>query len=143
MDHIFCDGARENRSGVVDFSGNVLTTTVGTLSAVAANVDTPMFTLTKTGATAGRYKVQLIDSRGAACVALKLVRWTFGLIGTTTAAYTAAKGLGLGLIRNNLINTLGTFEIQFQRSDTMADAEVEDAATIHLEFSVKKSSATP
>jgi hypothetical protein len=143
LDHIFCEPGRENRSGLVDYSGSVVTTTSGTLGTGAANVDTPLFTIAKVGSEAGRYRITLIDSRGNACVAPKLVRWSFGLIGTADAAYTAAKGLALGLIRNNLIASAGTFEIQFQRSDTMADAEVEDGATIHVEFTVKKSSATP
>lgn len=143
LDHIFCDGPRENRSACVEFSGRVVTTTAGALGTGAANVDTPMFTLTKVAATAGRYRIQLLDSTGTACVALKLTDWNFGLVGATTAAYPTANGLSNNIIRNDLINTAGTFEIQYQRTDSGVDAEVLDGATIMLTFQIKKGSATP
>lgn len=143
IDHWFCDPPRESRSGTVNFSGTVVTTTAGTLGTGAANVDTPFFTLTKTAAKAGRYKVQLIDSRGNPVVAPKLTKVMAWLIGDTDAAIATAKGVWMGTVRNNLLSTLGTFEIQFQRTDTGVDAEVSDAAVIGIAFSVKKSSATP
>lgn len=142
IDHIFSDPPRSNRTGEVRYSGDVLTTTNGDLSAVAANVSTPFFTLTKVGSEAGRYRVQLTDSRGNAVVAKKLTSWNFGVNGAADAAYTTAKGIK-GVIRNNTISTTGTFDIQFVRTDTAADAEVEDGATIWVEFCVKKSSAQP
>lgn len=142
IDHIFCEPPRHNRSGTVHYSGDVLTTTVGTLGVGAANVDTPFFTLSKTAAKTGRYKVQLIDSRGQPVVGRKLCEWSFGLTLAADTAYPIANGLPAG-IRNDLISTLGTFEIQFARSDTEADAEVLDGAKIWISFDVKKSSATP
>ena len=143
IDHIFCDPARMSRSGVVEYSGRVLTTTAGTLSAAAGAVDTPLFTLTKVAAKAGRYRVQLIDSRGQAVIGFKLVSWWFGLVGLSDTAYTTTNGISNQMIRNDLINTAGTLEIQYTRSDTEADAEVVDGTSIALRFAIKKSSATP
>lgn len=143
LDHIFCDGPRENRSACVEFSGRAVTTTGGTLGTGAANVDTPMFTLTKVGAKAGRYRVQLLDSTGTACVAFKLTDWNFGLIGPSDAAYTTALGVSKNMIRNDLINSAGTFEIQYQKNTDNSDAEVMDGSTIMLTFQIKKGSATP
>lgn len=143
LDHVFCDPGRSNRSAEVTFSGSVVTTTAGTLGTGAANVDTPLFSITKVAAKVGRYRIQLLSSNGNACVAPKLTSWWFGCTGAADAAYPVANGLSDNLIRNNAISTAGTFEIQFQRSDTSADAEVLDGATIFVRFAVKKGSATP
>lgn len=133
-----------NKSGIVEFEGVVTLGASGAIdSAYLAGTDTPGFTVTKTGSKAGRYDVQLVDSKGNAVVAK---HFTFGSCTVENpgadAAYTTAKG-AYAQCRNNLVNSTGAFQIQLVRTDTAADAEAMDSAKLHIRFSAKFSSATP
>ncbi len=133
--HLFRPSALSNRNKVIQFTGSVKTGATGAIS----TSDTPFFTVTKVAATTGRYLVTLIDSRGGAVTANKIVSMDATVETTAvSAAYTAAKAID-AVIRNNTISTTGTFQVQFIQT-TNADAEVEDNATFHLDFSVKFSS---
>lgn len=140
MDSWFRDPARNNRSGMVQFSGII---TLGAGGAIATGgADTPGFSFTKVGAKVGRYLVQILDSKLQACGCIK-----FAKIGATVetasadAAYTVTKG-AYAIIRNRSPST-GTFQVQLIRTDSAADAEAEDSAVLHVWFSAKRSSAVP
>lgn len=149
MENWFREPARENKSGRVNFSGFFLTSTNGAL--VPASTDAPGFTLTKVGATAGRYTVQLVNSKGEPVVVSPTpnTKATTGLLSfketlIAAAGLTTTRGLK-AYIRGGIatLATAGTFIVQFVRPDTGADAEVDDGAAFLLEFSVKRSSAVP
>lgn len=149
MENWFRDPARENKSGRVNFSGYFLTTTSGALD--STKTDAPGFTLTKVGATAGRYTLQLVNSKGEPVVVSPTpnTKATAGLLGfgatvIPTAGLTTTKGL-VAYIRAGVatLASAGTFIIQFVRPDTGADAEVDDGAGFIVEFSIKRSSAVP
>lgn len=112
---------------LVTLVGTLVTTTSGTIG----SSDCDGFSIAKTGSEAGRYTVTLGDKyaklRGVSC-AVK---------GAADAAYTTAKGIWMGLIRNNAVATSKTFDIQFQRTDTGADAELEDAAEVFITIFLK------
>ncbi len=133
------DPARRNRSGSVQYEGQV---NLGAGGAISSR-DTPGFTVTKTAAKVGRYDVQLVNPDGTAVVALQLTSFKGVVWGAAAdAAYTALKALGF-YIRNNTMSTTGSFQIQLFRTDTFADAEAEDNAKLLVEFGVKLSSASP
>jgi hypothetical protein len=150
MENWFREGARENKSGRVNFSGYFVTSTSGAL--VAASTDAPGFTLTKVGGQAGRYTVQLVNSKGEPVVVSPTpnTKATPGLLGfgvtviTPTNSSPAANGLAAH-IRGGLatLASAGTFVIQLSRQDTGVDAEVVDGAAFIVEFSMKRSSAVP
>lgn len=146
QDHIWREPAGRNRTRDVDFRGCIPLGATGALGTGASAPNTPAFTLTKVGGKTGRYLVQLIDSRGQPIVAPSAQALVFGSAtvetATADAAYTTAKA-AYGLVRNNTVSTTGSFQIQMVRSDTVADAEVEDNGKIHLSFSVKFSSVVP
>ena len=63
--------------------------------------------------------------------------------GAADAAYAIAKGThsfprNVAVVGSASAN--GSLDIQFARSDTMADAEVEDGATIYIELTLDNSS---
>jgi len=91
------------------------------------------FSVAKTGGEVGRYTVTLND------VYNKLLGVSCNVVGATDAAYTTANGVFSGLLRNNAVATAKTFDIQMQRTDTGADAEVEDNLTLLICISVKNS----
>lgn len=139
--------ARQNKSGRADFSGFFLTSTNGTL--VAASTDAPGFTLTRTAA--GRYTVQLINSRGEPVTVGPVgpLKLTPGLLGFNVAIITPAGNIGSGRaiaarIRGALttLATAGNFVIQFDDA-TATEADVTDGSAFIVEFSVKRSSAVP
>lgn len=148
IENYFREPAHENRSGRVNMSGYFVTSTNGAL--VPASSYSPCFTLTKVGATAGRYTVQLVNSKGEPVVvspgkdtaaAPGILNFRATVI--TTGALTATRGRGAH-IRGGVatLATNGTFIIQFVQVSG-ADAEVDDGAAILLEFGIKRSSAVP
>jgi len=109
------------------------TTTVGTL-ATSPTVKYGL-KLTKTATKTGRYTVQLVDHLGNAQDSVALLNVVVSLTIADDAAATDAKGVWLGMWRDNDIGggaRDGTFEIQFQDADTEADAEVQDGAIINV-----------
>jgi hypothetical protein len=142
-DNYFREGPRSNRSGEVVISGRHLTTTSGTLSTAAGAQDAPQYTLTKVGGQAGRYTVQFVNSRGDAVTWLKLTGFKAWV--ETAGAMTSTKG-GAGAIYvrggSATISTTGAIIVQLSQVSG-ADAEIDDGATLGLEFRVKRSSANP
>jgi len=132
-----------NRVNMWLFSGTALTTTSGTLSAVAGDVDTPYMSITKVAGEAGRYRVQMIDRNNQAVGGFKLFEaFTVAVIGAADAAYTAGKALPW-FIRNKDPQG-GVFDIQFCQVNGVTDYlddELEDGASFTFSFLAKKSSA--
>lgn len=119
--------------GMVFLAGRFL---LGSSGAIGATVDSAKhcgFTLTKTATKTGRYTVALDKNYNR-------VIWADAKVwGADDAAYTTAKGLDV-LLRDDDVGqgaADGTFEIQFVRSDTGADAEVEDARTLSIMIVVR------
>jgi hypothetical protein len=111
---------------LVTLTGKFVTTTGGTIG----SSDCDGFSIAKTGSEAGRYTVTLGDKYS------KLRGVVANVKGAADAAYTTAKGLNL-MLRNDAVATSKTFDIQFVRTDTAADAELEDAAEVYLTFFLK------
>ncbi len=119
------------QKGVVFLFGTLILSTSGTIGTANTRKKSG-FTVAKTGSEAGRYTVTFDDVYQA-------LLWYDGKItGATDAAYTTAKGLGV-LVRNVNI-AAKTLDIQFVRTDTGADAEIEDSASIYLAFALSNSS---
>lgn len=139
-----------NRSGMVHLTGSFLTSTNGTIS----TQDCPGFTVTKTATKTGRYTVQLVDTDGTtAAVAtqatVSVAPWSIQsphvtvCSPTADAALTDAKGWFHAI--RDFASHNGTFKIQFftAGTDNPADAELEDGATVFIDFWVKLSTASP
>jgi hypothetical protein len=118
-------------NGVVKLYGSFVTSTSGTVASTSAKG----FTIAKTAAETGRYTLTLADSWTA------LLACSVALRGTTDAAYTSAKGL-TWFLRNVSVTTAKTLDIQFCDPDgSPADAELEDAAAVYIELTLKNTSA--
>ncbi len=118
--------------GVVKLYGSMTTTTSGTVGAQTGKG----FTITKTATKTGRYTVTLDDKYTA------LLACQVSITGTTDAAMTSAKGLASFLRNVNVGAAAPYFQIQFCDPDgSPADAELEDAAVIRVEVTLKNSSA--
>lgn len=116
------------QQGVVKLYATIVTSTSGAISSTSAKG----LSVSKVGSEAGRYRITLEDSYVALLAAQAIVT------GAADTAYTTAKG-SVAILRNvDVANK--TLDIQLVRSDTTADAEVEDAATIHVEITLKNSS---
>jgi hypothetical protein len=126
------------RRGVVHLYGRVTTSTSGTIS-TQTGAKKAGFTVAKTGSEAGRYTVTLLNPDGTAAYYQELLACDVTLIGATDAAYTTAKGINK-MLRNDAVSTAGTFDIQLQRTDTAADAEVEDSAILLIRITLSYSS---
>lgn len=113
--------------GVVSLYGRVLLGASGAISTATLPI-TQGFTIVKTAAKTGRYTVTLQDRY------FSLLGVNVTILGATDAAYTTAKGQWNGLVRNNLVSTSKTLDLQMQRTDTGADAEVEDNLTLFIEL---------
>lgn len=88
---------------------------------------------TKTATKTGRYTLQLPSKYR------RLLWVNAAVIGTDDAAYTTAKGLN-SFVRDNDVDggaADGTVEVQFNRTDTAADAEVIDSATLLFRVEVE------
>ncbi len=130
---------KANRSGVLHFFGQV---NLGATGAVSSQ-DCPRFKVTKTATKTGRYDIQLVDPDGSPVSALRLCSFNLGILtASADTAYTTAKAAGW-ILRNNSISPNGTFQLQLIRTDTNADAEAEDNATLIIEFDFKVSGALP
>ena len=116
--------------GIQRLFGNFTTSTSGTVSASSCDG----FSVAKTGSEAGRYTVTLQDGYTALYGANVSV-----ISAQADTAYTTAKGLN-SFIRNVDVVTAKTFDIQFSRTDTAADAELEDGAKVLIEIVLKNSS---
>lgn len=121
--------------GIVKLYGRVVLGATGAISTTTpAQADG--FAIIKTAAEAGRYSVTLNDPYravvGVSCI----------IVGAADAAYTTANGLWNGLIRNKAVSTTRTFDIQFQRTDTGADAEIEDNLTFYIEITLANSTTS-
>lgn len=111
--------------GLVILEGYFATITSGTIDTTSGTSYDPGFSVTKTASEAGRYTITLDR---------KSYRFAGGIatvIGADDTAYTTAKGLDV-LWRDDDIATDGTIELQFVRSDTAADAELENSAKVKL-----------
>lgn len=116
-------------NGVACLYGQVVLGSGGAISSTT----TDGFTIVKTAAKVGRYTI-------TADAYNKLLAINVSVIGATDAAYTATKGLWMGLVRNNNVSTTGTVEIQLQDPATSADAEAIDNASLLIEITLKNSS---
>lgn len=96
------------------------------------------FTVTKTASKTGRYTITL-DKNYA-----RLLWADVRIIAADDTAYTTAKGADV-LIRDDDVGRGagdGTFELQFCRSDTEADAEVEDSRDLLFMVVVRDANVT-
>lgn len=91
--------------------------------------------MAKVGSEAGRYRITLAGSYQRLLAANVVVS------GAADAAYTTAKGVQ-AIVRNvNVSNASApVLDIQLIRTDTAADAEVEDGASIFVELTLSNSS---
>lgn len=123
-------GCREG--GVVKLFGSLITTTSGTIGSTSCKG----FSIVKTGSETGRYTVTLTQGYQ------KLLSVGVTIVGTTDAAMTNAKGL-THIVRNVSVNdATPTFQIQFNDPDgSPADAELEDAAELLIEITLKNTTA--
>lgn len=116
--------------GVVKLFATIVTSTSGTISSTTATG----LTVTKVGSEAGRYRVTLDDKYTRLLAAQAIVS------GAADAAYTTAKGIQ-AIVRNVAVSAATPIlDIQLVRTDTAADAEVEDGASIYVELTLKNSS---
>ena len=116
--------------GVVKLYATITTTTSGTIGSTSA----VGLSVAKVAAEAGRYRVTLDDKYTRLLAAQAIVT------GAADAAYTTAKG-AYAIVRNVAVSAATpVLDIQFVRTDTAADAEVEDGATIYVELTLKNSS---
>jgi hypothetical protein len=113
--------------GVVKLFATVTTSTSGAIASSSALG----MTITKTASEAGRYTVTLSDKYVSLLAANALVE------GAADAAYTTAKG-SQAILRG--VDIAGkVLYVQFVRTDTGADAELEDGAKFFLELTLKNS----
>jgi hypothetical protein len=116
---------------VVKLYATIVTSTSGAV----ASVDCMGASIAKVSAEAGRYRVTLADAyqRLLACNAI--------VSGAADAAYTTANGVQ-AIVRNVAVSAATpVLDIQFVRTDTGADAEVIDGATIYAEITLSNSSS--
>ncbi len=117
-------------NGIVKLYGSFVTTTSGTVGSTACKG----FTIAKTATTTGRYTITLNDT----WVGFKNLSAV--ILGTADAAMTTGKGI-LYFIRGVDL-TAKTILLQFCSPDgSPADAELEDAAVVYIELTMKNSSA--
>lgn len=113
------------RRGRVTLFGKVV---LGAGGAISTNVDrrSAGFTVTKTATKTGRYTLTFDD------VGYHFLGMSVNIVGPDDAAMTDAKGVFLGVVRDDDLATDGTIEFQMQDADSMADAEVQDSATLYI-----------
>lgn len=116
--------------GIVTLYGSFTTSTSGTISTSSCKG----FSIAKTATKAGRYTVTLEDKYQG------LRRCEVDVVGATDAAYTTAKGL-TRFLRNVAVDSTKTMDIQFARTDTAADAELDDGATVYIAITLKNSTS--
>jgi hypothetical protein len=126
----FKDQVRTYEGGIVKLFAKVVTSTGGAIASQVAKG----LSVAKASGEAGRYTVTLSDKYSS------LSGVSVALVGATDAAYTTAAGLGW-FLRNVDVASGPTFDIQFYRTDTGADAEVIDAAEFYIEVTLKNTSS--
>lgn len=113
---------------VVKLYGSFVTSTDGTIASSYRRG----FSVAKTADEVGRYTVTLDETYER----LLAVSVSIGS-DAADAAYTTGKGLSW-VLRNVDVVTLKTLDIQFNSPDgSPADAELEDAATVYIELTLK------
>lgn len=127
----FKDEVRTYEGGIVKLFAKVVTSTGGT---IASQVSKGL-TVAKTGSEVGRYTVTLADKYSS------LVGCSVALVGAADAAYTTANGLNSFLRNVDVAGSTPSFDVQFARTDTGADAEVIDAAEFYIEVTLKNTSS--
>ncbi len=127
----FKEVAKALEAGVIKLYGKVVSTTSGTVGSST----TKGFVVTKTATKTGRYTVTLQDTYMA------LLGVSVVLVGPDDSAYTTAKGLGWFVRNVSIADATPTFDIQFYRTDTGADAEVMDSVEFYVEVTLKNSTA--
>lgn len=117
--------------GVVKLFATIVTSTSGTIS----SSDMLGGSVAKVGSEAGRYRITLSGSYQ------RLLSASVMVSGAADAAYTTAKGVQ-AIVRNVDVSNASTpvLDIQLIRTDTAADAEVEDGASIFIELTLSNSS---
>ena len=116
---------------VIKLYGKVVTGASGAISSQACKG----FSVSKTGSEVGRYTVALEDKYNA------LLSSAVSVVGQDDSAYPIANGLS-SLLRNVDVGAEApSFDVQFVRMDTAADAELEDASEFHLEITLKNTTA--
>lgn len=117
--------------GVVKLYASIVTSTSGTVS----SSDAMGMTVAKVGSEAGRYRLSLQDSYQ------RLLACNVMVSGAADAAYTTAKGIK-AIVRNVAVSSSSAplLDVQLVRTDTGADAEVEDGASIYIELVLSNSS---
>jgi hypothetical protein len=119
-------------AGVVKLYGSFTTSTSGTIASSSCKG----FSVAKTSAETGRYTVTLADTWYA------LLHVSAVIAGTTDAAMTTGAGISYFLRNVSVADSTPTFDIQFCSPDgSPADAELEDAASVYIEITLKNSSA--
>lgn len=119
-------------AGVVKLYGSFVTSTSGTIDSSACKG----FSVAKTGSETGRYTVTLSDTYKG------LLAVNVAIVGAADAAYTTAKGLTWILRNVSVADSTPTFDIQFNDPDgSPADAELENAAKVLIEITLKNSDA--
>lgn len=118
-------------SGIVKLYGKVVTSTSGTISTSSCKG----FSIAKTGSETGRYTITLSDKYTALRGVSVVVQ------GAADAAYTTAKGLNYFVRGVDVDASTPLLYLQFNRTDTAADAELEDSAEFYIELTLKNSGA--
>lgn len=124
-ERVFFPGHGNSLPGRVTMRGKLVTTTGGTIDTTKSEFEG--FTVVKTGTKTGRYTITLHRAYK------RLGGMAVTIIGTDDAAATGTNGW-IYQLRKNTISTDGAFFLQFKRSDTNADAELEDAAEVRFEI---------
>jgi hypothetical protein len=128
--HLFQQFQGSLEKGVVKLFCTVVTSTTGAI----ASSDMLGGTVAKVGGEAGRYRITLAGAYQRLLGASVIVS------GAADAAYTSTAGVQ-AIVRNVSINdATPTLDVQLIRTDTAADAEVEDGASIFIELTLSNSS---
>lgn len=124
--------------GVILLFGKVPLGTSGALATTySAGTMTPGVTVTKTGGgKTARYTLTLAGTVKQVLFAQAIV------VGADDTAYTTANGIQ-AILRDDDLASDGTIELQFVRTDTGADAEIEDNRTFYYMLAVSTSNVTP
>lgn len=140
----FRESNKANKSGIVDFYGFFVTSTVGAISAS----DSPGFTMVRTGV--GAYTIQMVNSKGEPvtfplCGPLKttppLMDFNVQLIDGTLDA---AQGIHPLVLNAATLATTGIITMNFNSSiSDPVPAELPDAAQFILHMAIKRGSANP
>lgn len=127
----FKDTVKTLESAIVKLYGSV---TFGASGAVSSS-SCKGFSVAKTSGKTGRYTITLEDKYNS-------IKGCFvSLVGPDDAAATTAAGYWT-FLRNDDVASAGTFDVQFVRTDTGADADPTSGNIALLEITLKNSSNT-